>query len=50
MKKKQIEARLEEIFEKGSSKEIETAMTNGKIAERIEERAKREEQLDEWKK
>ena len=43
MKREDIEKRLEEIFGKGSRQEIEKAETNEKIAERIEEMAKREE-------
>ena len=48
MKKEDIEAKPEEIFGKGSSKEIETEMTKEKIAERIEESSRREEQFDKW--
>ena len=43
-----IERRLEEIFGKGSRQEIEGATTKEKIAERIEELSKREEQFEEW--
>ena len=48
MKREDIEKRLEEIFGKGSRQEIEKAETNEKIAERIEEMAKREEQFIIW--
>ena len=45
---KEIERQLEQIFGKGSSKEIQAATTKEKIVERIEELSKREEQIDEW--
>ena len=50
MRREDIEKRLEDIFGKGSSQEIEKATTNEKIVERIEEVSKREEQFDEWEK
>ena len=50
MKKDEIEARIEELFGKGSSQEIGDATTKEKIVERIEELSKREQQLDEWEK
>ena len=37
VRKEEIKRRLEEIFGKGSCKEIERATANEKIAERIEE-------------
>ena len=48
MTKDVIERRLEEIFGKGIRQEIEGAATKEKIAERIEELSKREEQFEEW--
>ena len=39
---------MDEIFGRGSSKEIEKATTTEKIIERIEELSKREEQFDKW--
>ena len=50
MRKEEIEARIEELFGKGSSQEIGNATTKEKIVERIEELSKREQQLDEWEK
>ena len=50
MRREVIERRLELIFGKGSKKEIEKATTDQKITERIEELAKRDEQLEEWEK
>ena len=50
MSKEEIEGRIEEIFGKGSSQEIGNSTTKEKIAERIEELSKREQQLDEWQK
>ena len=46
MNKEDIERRLEEIFGEGSRQEIKNATTNEKIAERIEEMSRRENQLD----
>ena len=46
MRKEEIEARIEEIFGKGSSQEIVNATTKDKIVERIEELSKREQQFD----
>ena len=40
--------RLDEIFGKGSGREIEKAVTEQKIVERIEEMSKREVQFEEW--
>ena len=48
--KEEFKRRLEEIFGKGSSKEIETATTVDKCIERIEDISKREEQFEEWEK
>ena len=48
MRREEIEKRLEEIFGKGSRQEIEKATTNEKIAERIEEMTKCEEQVIAW--
>ena len=48
MRKDEIERRVDQIFGKGSSQEIKTAMTKEKMVERIEEMAKREEQFDKW--
>ena len=42
MKKEEIDKRLDEIFGRGCSQEIEKATTNEKIVERIEEMSKRE--------
>ena len=39
---------LEKIFDRGSGQEIENANTMEKIAERIEELSRREEQLEAW--
>ena len=50
MTKEAAMRRLEEIFGRGSSQEIEKAITNEKIAERIEELSKREEQFEMWEK
>ena len=48
--KEVIKRRLEEIFGKGSSKEIETATTVDKCIEIIEIITNREEQFEEWEK
>ena len=50
MAKDEVMRRLEEIFGRGSSQEIEKATTKEKIAERIEEMAKREQQFEVWEK
>ena len=50
MSKVEVMRRLEEIFGRGSSQEIEKATTKEKIAERIEELAKREQQFEVWEK
>ena len=50
MRKEEIERRLEDIFGRGSSKEIEHAATKEAIAERIEELAKTDEQFETWEK
>ena len=47
MKREEIERRLEDVFGMGSKQEIERATTDQKIAERIEELAKREELFEE---
>ena len=41
---------MEDIFGRGSSKEIEHAATKEAIAERIEELAKTDEQFEIWEK
>ena len=46
--KAEIEQRSEEMFGKGTGKEIGNATTKEKIVERIEELSKREQQFDEW--
>ena len=46
MRKEEIERMLEKIFGKGSGQEIVNANTMEKIAERIEELSRREEQLE----
>ena len=48
MSKAEIVRRIEEIFGNGSGKEIGNSTTKEKIAERIEELSKREQQFDEW--
>ena len=48
MRKEEIERMLEKIFGKGSGQEIENVNTMEKIAERIEELSRREEQLEVW--
>ena len=50
MSKDEVMRRLEEIFGRGSSQEIENATTKEKIVERIEELSKREEQFEVWEK
>ena len=45
MRKEEIERMLEKIFGKGSGQEIENVNAMEKIAERIEELSRREEQL-----
>ena len=50
MRKEEIERMLEKIFGKGSGQEIENANTMEKIAERIEELSRREEQWEAWDK
>ena len=48
MRTDDIKRSLEAIFGKGSSKEIEGITTREKIAERIEEMSKTEQQFEEW--
>ena len=48
--KETIERKLDEIFGRGSSQEIEKATTTENIAERIEEMSLREEQFEMWEK
>ena len=48
MRKDEIERMLEKIFGKRRGQELEKANTMEKIAERIEELSRREEQLEEW--
>ena len=50
MRKEEIEKRLEKMFGKGSSQDIEKATSKDKIVERIEDMSKREAQFDEWEK
>ena len=50
MRREEIVKRLETIFGKGSGQEIDKIDTNEKIAERIEELSKREEQYEKWEK
>ena len=50
MRREEIVKRLESIFGKGSGQEIVKIETNEKIAERIEELSKREEQYEKWEK
>ena len=50
MTKEEAMRRLEVIFGKGSSQEIEKATTKEKIVERIVEMTKREEQIELWEK
>ena len=48
MSKDAIERKLDEIFGKGTSKDIEEATTEEMIVERIEQVSKREAQFDFW--
>ena len=48
MRKVTNEGKLDEIVGKGSHQEVSRAMTNEKIAERIEELSRREEQFEKW--
>ena len=50
MKMQDIAMKLEEIFGKGSSQELEKETSREKIIERIEEISRREAQFDEWEK
>ena len=50
MRKEEIVTKLEEIFGNGSGQEIEKATTKEKVAERIEEMSRREEQFEIWEK
>ena len=50
MRKEEIGRMPEKIFGKGRGQEIENANTMEKIAERIEELSRREEQLEAWDK
>ena len=50
MRIREIKRMLEEIYGKGSSKEIERAATNEKMIERIEEMSRTDEQFEIWEK
>ena len=50
LRKEEIVVKREEIFGKGSGQEIEKATTKEKIAERIEDLSRREEQFETWEK
>ena len=50
MKKEDIAMKVEEIFGKGSSQELEKETAREKIIERIEEISRSEAQFDEWEK
>ena len=50
MKKEDIAMRLEEIFGKGNSQELEKTTPREKTIERISEESRREAKLDEWEK
>ena len=48
IRNREIEWRTEAVFGKGSCKENKNASSKEKMIERIEEMAKREQQMEEW--